>query len=248
MEEHRAGAPLGRAFFFTAQGSSARLEDPSHSIFLTWGMPGIGVDKAADIFFDTIFNCLSSGEYSDARSCAQVVSFQKFGLPSPQGTAINNAFGGINVGPVDGSYPADPPTTAEGSAFNDDHQHAVLLHFTTAPNGFEPVNKAQASGKIDTPSDQDVFEIHVKCGRNVAMQLLAPTTLKEQLFVADQSTGQLTKVREAGPPSSTSRQIVTLDTTSFCAPNTTLTLFAQILSSGGASSQFPYALLVDSAP
>lgn len=101
VEEHRAGCAYGHAFVFLTQGSSTNVNSQLYSQLLPNGMPGIGVRKAADIWFLATTKYMPPAPtFTDVREAYEDAARELFGNLSVEHKAVRNAFGGINVGAV----------------------------------------------------------------------------------------------------------------------------------------------------
>lgn len=125
IEEHRAGCAYGHAFVFLTQGSSTNVNSQLYSQLLPNGMPGIGIRKAADIWFLATTKYMPPAPtFMEVRIAYEDAARELFGNLSVEHKAVRNAFGGINVGTV-ASDSAAPNASiglpivneAEGSAF-----------------------------------------------------------------------------------------------------------------------------------
>lgn len=100
-EEHVQGCAYGHAFVLLVFGS---VTDPSHhrySTFLPNGMPGIGVQKAADIWYlATTAYLVGSPTFSKMRQAYIDAATHLFGATSDETKAVRNAWGAIGVGAV----------------------------------------------------------------------------------------------------------------------------------------------------
>lgn len=101
IEEHRAGCAYGHAFIFLAQGSSTNVNSQLYSQLLPNGMAGVGIRKAADIWFLATTKYMPPAPtFMDVREAYEDAARELFGHLSPEHKAVRNAFGGINVGAV----------------------------------------------------------------------------------------------------------------------------------------------------
>jgi len=104
MDVHFSSGPMNRAFYYMSQGASAALAAPSYSNYLPAGMPGIGNDAAARIWYRALTVYLTpSSNYKQARTAALRAAQDLFppdasGNASAQTIAVRKAFGAINVG------------------------------------------------------------------------------------------------------------------------------------------------------
>jgi len=128
LDVHFSSGPMNRAFYFLAQGASARRTEDSYSAFLPKGMDGIGNDKALRIWWRALSVYLTqASRYVDARSGALQAAEDLYGQDSPEVWAVRRAFKAINVGrteprearrqgrrrPVTPAAPSDPMDTSD---------------------------------------------------------------------------------------------------------------------------------------
>ncbi|HJV89499.1 MAG TPA: M4 family metallopeptidase [Holophagaceae bacterium] len=104
FDPHYAAGVGNRAFYFLSQGAPA--VGPLRSPYLPAGFPGIGNDKAAQIWYYalTVYTWPST-DYHGARSIAQHAARDLFGDGSPEEIAVANAFAAVNVGAPWGQAP-----------------------------------------------------------------------------------------------------------------------------------------------
>jgi vibriolysin len=97
------------AFYLLSQGGKhPRGKSPIE-------VSGIGITKAAQIFYDANTNCLTSGSrYAALATCAKTVATARFGAGSPEVAAVEQAFGAVNLAP----QPPPPPSPTPGSLEN----------------------------------------------------------------------------------------------------------------------------------
>ena len=107
LDPHLASGPMNRCMYFLAQGATSTPTDDTYSSYLPSGMTGLGNDKASAIWYYVMTNGLTSASnYHDARLAAIAAAKALYGgtetAPSTELAAVQNAFHGINVGPVAG--------------------------------------------------------------------------------------------------------------------------------------------------
>ncbi|HEU4951831.1 MAG TPA: M4 family metallopeptidase, partial [Holophagaceae bacterium] len=107
LNVHFSSGPMNRAMYFLAQGASSSSSALSYTSYLPSGMTGIGNDSASKIWFRAMTTYMtSSSTYHDARLACISAAIDLFGgtatSPSTEVAAVQNAFHGINVGPVAG--------------------------------------------------------------------------------------------------------------------------------------------------
>ena len=115
LDVHYSSGPMNRAFYFLSQGASSTATSDSYSSYLPAGMTGIGNDKAARIAFRALTAKMTSNtNYAGARTAFLAAASDLYGATSAEYIAVEDAFGGINVGkPHGGGGGADTtaPTT-----------------------------------------------------------------------------------------------------------------------------------------
>ena len=73
--------------------------DDGYSSYLPSGMTGIGNDKAARIAYRALATKMTANtNYAGARTAFLAAATDLYGATSPEFEAVENAFGGINVG------------------------------------------------------------------------------------------------------------------------------------------------------
>lgn len=101
FEVHYQGCAYGHAFVFLVQGSVADPTSPLHSIYLPNGMSGIGPRKAGDIWqLATTGYLVGAPSFYSVRYAYLDAAAALFGKGSIEYRAVENAFGGINVGAI----------------------------------------------------------------------------------------------------------------------------------------------------
>jgi hypothetical protein len=109
---HDRAQPNNRAFYFLAQGASPQFDNAANSIFLPWGMPGIGNDAAARIWYLAMeFFIPGNADFKTVRNAVIQAAY----ILNPSWVApARNAYAAINVGLVDASYPTPLAMTNPG--------------------------------------------------------------------------------------------------------------------------------------
>lgn len=114
LNVHNSSGPMNRAFFFLSQGAAV-TGDGSTSVntpvlgvtqpnFLPTGMTGVGKDVAAAIWYRAVTVYMTPRtNYLAARRACERAATDLFGPDSEALQAVQNAFAGINVGPVAGA-------------------------------------------------------------------------------------------------------------------------------------------------
>ena len=99
LNVHNSSGPMNRCFYFLSQGASADPRSDSATQYLPLGMPGIGNDKAARIWYRAMVSYLTSGSgYAEARTACISAAKDLHGAGGAEEQAVWNAFHGINVG------------------------------------------------------------------------------------------------------------------------------------------------------
>ena len=115
LDVHYSSGPMNRAFYFLSKGASATTGADDYSKYLPSGMTGIGNDKAAKIAFLALSaKMTASTKYAAARTAFLAAATDLYGATSAEYAAVENAFGGINVGMPHsgGGTDTTAPTTA----------------------------------------------------------------------------------------------------------------------------------------
>lgn len=99
LDVHFSSGAMNHAFYFLAQGASKVTTDESYSTYLPSGMTGLGNDKAARIAYPALATKMTSNtNYAGARTAFLAAATDLYGATSSEFEAVENAFGGINVG------------------------------------------------------------------------------------------------------------------------------------------------------
>ncbi|HJV23963.1 MAG TPA: M4 family metallopeptidase [Holophagaceae bacterium] len=109
LDPHYASGVGNRAFYFLSQGAApfAGPQDPvASSAYVPAGFAGIGNQKAAQLWFDTLTQQLSStADYQVLRLAMLYAANNRFGPDTPEYAAVENAFAAVNVGAAHGQAP-----------------------------------------------------------------------------------------------------------------------------------------------
>lgn len=100
-EVHTQGACYGHMFVMFAHGASSNTQSKLYSQFLPHGMAGIGVHKAARIFYHATTGYFVGGitpSFALMRTAYLFAAADLYGANSLEYKAVQNAFAGINVG------------------------------------------------------------------------------------------------------------------------------------------------------
>ena len=104
LDVHYSSGPMNRAFYFLSQGSSATSTSDFYSSYLPNGMTGVGNDHAARIAYRALTVYMTSNtNYAGARTAFLNSASDLYGgTAGADYAAVENAFGGINVGAIHG--------------------------------------------------------------------------------------------------------------------------------------------------
>jgi len=119
---YQAGV-MNRCFYFLSEGASSTVGAKTYSPYLRGGMTGIGADQAARIWYKALTEYLTpNATFEDARTAALSAATDIYGDPSPQVSAVRNAFAAVNLG---GAIAGQDPVRIDfalvhpdGTAFN----------------------------------------------------------------------------------------------------------------------------------
>ncbi|WP_050411745.1 M4 family metallopeptidase [Massilia sp. NR 4-1] len=96
---HYSSGPMNRAFYFMSKG--ATTSGDTSSPHLPGGMSGIGIDRAARIWYRAVATYLTTtSDYVAARQASIAAAKELYGAGSAEEIAVWNAFRAINVGPA----------------------------------------------------------------------------------------------------------------------------------------------------
>ncbi|HRC55383.1 MAG TPA: M4 family metallopeptidase, partial [Kofleriaceae bacterium] len=110
LDVHYSSGPMNRAFYFMSMGATASGD--TSSSYLPGGMTGIGIDKAARIYYRALTTYMTpSTDYAAARIAVITAARDLYTTGSPEEIAVWSAFAAINVGGV-WAGPDAPPTVA----------------------------------------------------------------------------------------------------------------------------------------
>ncbi|MER8045733.1 M4 family metallopeptidase [Streptomyces sp. NPDC094032] len=118
IDVHYSSGPANHFFYLLSEGSGAKtVNGVNYDSPTSDGLPvtGIGRDKAALIWFKALSTKFSSNtNYAGARTGTVAAATDLYGAGSPEVTAVENAWAGINVGPRPGGG------TPGGTVFTND--------------------------------------------------------------------------------------------------------------------------------
>ncbi|HJV23362.1 MAG TPA: M4 family metallopeptidase [Holophagaceae bacterium] len=116
LDVHYSSGAANRMFYFLSTGASADASSLRYSHYLPAGMTGLGNQKAAQIWYYAVTHYMTPTTwYFDARKACVLAATDLFGELSPEYKAVQNAFGGINVGiPADGTKEDFTPPVIQG--------------------------------------------------------------------------------------------------------------------------------------
>ncbi|MEW1696809.1 M4 family metallopeptidase [Streptomyces sp. NPDC093249] len=111
IDVHYSSGPANHFYYLLSEGSGTKtINGVTYNSPTSDGLPvtGIGRDKASLIWFKALTTKFgSSTNYAGARTGTVAVATELYGAGSPEVTAVENAWAGINVGPRPGG---NPPT------------------------------------------------------------------------------------------------------------------------------------------
>ena len=111
LDVHLGSGPMNRAFFFLSKGSSRVAGDAAYASLLPGGMDGIGLDKAAQIWYRALTVYLTpSSRNQDARNAVLDAAIDLYGPGGPEARAVAAAFAAIGVGSAAAPAPPDATT------------------------------------------------------------------------------------------------------------------------------------------
>lgn len=185
-DEHTRALPMDHAFFFLSQGSINNPLSSQFSSMIPWGMDGIGINDATQIWIRALtMHMTTDTDYAGARVACLQAAAEKFGNPSPQRDAVMNAFAGIGVGTPAPGYPGDASTMSESEP-NGALTPDLVVMPASLPAG-APVNGALSSRRIvfGTTSSSDTldhFVFSVPAGKSLRVTLRTKNDSKLTLF------------------------------------------------------------------
>ncbi|MGC4053660.1 MAG: M4 family metallopeptidase, partial [Paludibaculum sp.] len=100
FEEHVQGCAYGHMFVMLVEGASSDPDSPTWSTYFPKGMAGIGLAKAARIWFlaTTVFPPDNDPTFATMRDAWVDAAEYAYGADSPEVRAVTNAWAAINVG------------------------------------------------------------------------------------------------------------------------------------------------------
>lgn len=116
LDVHYSSGAANHMFYLLSVGAVADPDSPYGSRFLPAGMTGLGNQKAAQIWYQAVTRHMTPDtQYFGARKACIQAATDLFGELSPEYKAVQNAFGGINVGTISDGTPEDfIPPVAQG--------------------------------------------------------------------------------------------------------------------------------------
>jgi hypothetical protein len=98
--------PIRRFFVLLAQGVSTDPSSRRYSAYLKGGMPGIGNDRAARIWYRALTEQLiAAADFDDARAATVIAAQELYGQGSTEEQAVIKAWAAVNVGSAPGEGP-----------------------------------------------------------------------------------------------------------------------------------------------
>jgi Zn-dependent metalloprotease len=114
LNVHYSSGPMNRCFYFLSQGATTGGD--TSSTYLPGGMPGIGNQKAAKIWYRALTTYMTpSTDYAAARIAMITAARDLYPLSGPEEVAVWNAFAAINVGTGWAGADAAPVVTVSES-------------------------------------------------------------------------------------------------------------------------------------
>ena len=130
---HDQGAAYGHAFVFLSIGSSTDPASPLYSIYFPNGMPGIGIRKAADIWYLATGSYLvGNATFVKMRAAYIDAAVDLYGAGSDEVKAVYNAFAAINVGVK--ASDAEDPNASLGNPIVDEREGSMYLSASATDN------------------------------------------------------------------------------------------------------------------
>jgi Zn-dependent metalloprotease len=120
LDPHRTSGPLNRMFYFLSEGVKPSWGDPDYtSIYLPDGMTGLGIDKAARIWFKATRDyLLIDSTFAQMRYACELAAEDLYGAHGRETRAVQDAFSAVNVGPPADRTPPLISITASGPLGN----------------------------------------------------------------------------------------------------------------------------------
>jgi len=238
--EHYGSLPASRAFTFLARGASSANDSPSYSRKLPWGMTGIGLQAAAEVFLLAHRSFVSGDDYSALRTGMIQAAVSR---GQDETRAVQNAYAAINVGSSAAGTPEPPPVTAEEEPNDGQAQRQVLGQGTNPPAGGLPGSPRKIVVVGSTgQGDEDWYRVTLT-GKTLRVLLtpIAPLSqsagLGVQIWVPNDTTPG------PGVPPSHDPQLV--QSTVFFVPSGPYNRLVRVFRSPGASGPAFYRLDID---
>lgn len=100
---HAASGPVDRFFVLLAQGVSTDAASPRYSAYLPGGMPGLGNDRAARIWYKALTEQLFAADDFDAARAATIAAAKDlYGAGATEEQSVMKAWAAVNVGSAPG--------------------------------------------------------------------------------------------------------------------------------------------------
>ncbi|MBK8727707.1 MAG: M4 family metallopeptidase [Holophagaceae bacterium] len=148
-------------------------------------MSGIGMDKAAKIWYRALSTYLtSSSNYSAARTAAISSAKDLYGAGGAEEQAVWNAFAAINVGSPWGGTPPPPPPPA--NTFAEVETNDTVAGANTVAKTFTAIQ-----GNLTVATDKDFFALTLNPGETVAIAMTGPSGPDWDLKLVDSASTQL---------------------------------------------------------
>jgi len=185
IDVHYSSGPNNRMFFFLSQGSGTTSGADNYSSYLPGGMTGIGMDKAAKIWYRALANYMtSSSNYAAARTACISSAKDLYGAGGAEEQAIWNAFAAINVGSAWGGTPPPPPPPA--NTFAEVETNDTIAGANTVASTYTAIQ-----GYLTVATDKDFFKLTLNPGQTLAIAMTGPSGPDWDLKLVDAAGTQL---------------------------------------------------------
>jgi Zn-dependent metalloprotease len=185
IDVHYSSGPNNRMFFFLSQGSGTTSGADNYSSYLPGGMTGIGMDKAAKIWYRALANYLtSSSNYAAARTASISAAKDLYGAGGPEEQAVWNAYAAINVGSPWGGTPPPPPPPA--STFPEAEPNDSIAGADVVARTYTAIQ-----GGLTAATDKDYFALSLNPGETLAIAMTGPSGVDWDLKLFNAAGTQL---------------------------------------------------------
>ena len=168
-DEHRRAVTMDHAFYFLSQGSSSNPFSKQWSMYVPWGMAGVGIDHAARIWIRAMLTGFNGNQdYADARASCLTAASQLYGSASAEYKAVQNAFAAIHVGSAAAGYPGAAVSMGESEPNNSSLGPDPVASGTLpagAPVTGALYKRTLVSGGVSSGDVYDWYSISVPSGK-----------------------------------------------------------------------------------